>query len=542
MSIKILIRGAVIIFFVLKNIKLLKIKRSFLALFICSMLTFSSFAKEYYITDFGAVSNGITVNTKAIQAAIDKANLEGGGTVNFPSGTFLSGTINLKSNIELHLQRGAIILGSTNINDYDLIEGDNALIVSRDQTNVTISGDGIIDGQGQELAIKIDSLHHSGNRIGPGYNYRRMRPGGRPNLVKFTNCRNAKISGIKAKDATDWVFRFDRCSDLEIDSVIVNSDAYWNNDGIDLEDCKNVRITNCSVNSADDGICLKSNDPNSFCDKIYIAHNIIRSSASAIKFGTASVGGFKNVTIENIKIYDTFRSALAFEAVDGGTIENITASNITATNTGNAVFIKLGHRNTDGKVGAVRNITIKNMVVDIPFGAPDINYAIRGPELPFFHNPFPASISGIPGHFVENVKLENIQISYPGRANKGYAHIFLWNLDMVPENEDRYPEFSMFGELPSWGFYVRHVAGLEMIDVRLNVRKEDFRPAYVFDDVKNLKIKEGNITSPISTLQLVVKDVDGVEIDNLTFDWKKITTIPAYGENSNVWGVELEKK
>jgi hypothetical protein len=233
---------------------------------------------------------------------------------------------------------------------------------------------------------------------------------------------------------------------------------------------------------------------------------------------------------------------LAFEAVDGGVIENITASNITATNTGNAIFIKLGHRNKDGKVGRVRNITIKNMVVDIPFGAPDINYTIRGPELPFFHNPFPASISGIPGHYVENVKLENIEISYPGRANKGYARIYLWNLDAVPENKGEYPEFSMFGELPSWGFYVRHVAGLEINDVRLNVRKEDFRPAYVFDDVKNLKIEGGNIASPTSTSQLVVKDVEGVEINNLSFDWKKITTIPAYGENSNVRGVELEKK
>ena len=152
--------------------------------------------------------------------------------------------------------------------------------------------------------------------------------------------------------------------------------------------------------------------------------------------------------------------------------------------------------------------------------------------MPFFHNPFPASICGLPGHNVENVTLENIEISYPGKANRGYAHIPLWRLESVPEQESKYPEFSMFGELPSWGFYVRHVDGLEINNVRLNVRKEDFRPAYVFDDVKNLKIEGGNITSPTKASQLVVKDVAQVEINNLSVDWKKLTKVPAYGENT----------
>ena len=179
------------------------------------------------------------------------------------------------------------------------------------------------------------------------------------------------------------------------------------------------------------------------------------------------------------------------------------------------------------------------MVVDVPFGAPDVDYTIRGPELPFFHNPFPASIAGIPGHYVENVILENIQISYPGRADEGYAHVSLWNLDVVPEKEGAYPEFSMFGELPSWGFYVRHVDGLELKDIRLNVREKDFRPAYVFDDVRNLKIEGGNISSPTKTSQVVVKDVRGVEINNLTVDWEKLTKVDAYGENTDVNGAEL---
>ncbi|WP_215222710.1 glycoside hydrolase family 28 protein [Echinicola shivajiensis] len=514
-----------------------------IALFTSLMFFYSiSNGKDYMITDFGAVNDGVTLNSKAIQAAIDQANLEGGGKVIIPNGIFLSGTLTLKSNVELSLEKGAVLLGSTDIKDYYTIEGNNALIIAHNQHDITISGEGRIDGQGQELALGIDSLHHSGIKIDKGYNYRRMRPGGRPHLIKFNGCKNAKILGIKAMNAASWVLRFDKCEPLEIDRVHVDSDVFWNNDGIDIEDCKNVRITNSYINSADDGICLKSNDPNSYCDQVYISNNTIRSSASAIKFGTRSNGGFKNVTIEDITIYDTFRSALAFEAVDGGTIENITANNIFASNTGNAIFIKLGQRNVDGEISEIRNISIKNLYVHIPFETPDLNYSFRGPELPFFHNPFPASITGLPEQDVENVSLENINISYPGRANKGYSHMDLWRLDDIPENAAEYPEFHMFGELPAWGFYVRHVNGLSMKDVRLSVRNDDFRPSYVFDDVKNLKLEGGSITSLSDHHQVIIKDTDKTKIHNVKVDGKELKVIPSYGDNTEVLGVELLKK
>jgi hypothetical protein len=508
------------------------------------IVTFASatMAKDYVITDFGALGNGITLNTKAIQSAIDLANKDGGGKVIIPNGIFLSGTLAIKSNVELYLDKGAILLGSTDINDYYRIENDNALIIARDQRNIKISGEGTINGRGQELALVIDSLHHSGVMVDPNYNYRRMRPGGRPNLLKINNCKNVKISGIRALNAADWVFRLHKCDQLEVDRVHIDSDAYWNNDGIDIEDCTNVRITNSYINAADDGICLKSNDPDAYCDQVYIENNTVRSSASAIKFGTASFGGFKNVTIKDITIYDPFRSALAFEAVDGGTIENITATNIFASNTGNAIFIKLGHRNVDGKIGAIRNISIRNLHVHIPFGAPDTKYKIRGPELSFFHNPFPASITGLPGHDVENVRIEDINISYPGRADKGYAHMDLWRLDAVPENAAAYPEFHMFGELPSWGFYVRHVDGLSLKNVRLSVRDDDFRPAYVFDDVKNLILEGGSITSLSEHPQLILKDTKKAQITYLKLDGNDLKSVPSYGVNSDIVGVELLKK
>jgi hypothetical protein len=265
--------------------------------------------------------------------------------------------------------------------------------------------------------------------------------------------------------------------------VCMENRAYWNNDGFDITDCRRVRITRCNVNAADDGICLKSYHPDACNDSIYIADCEVRSSASAIKFGTASWGGFKNITIDNIRVFDTFRSAIAIESVDGGNIENINVSRITAKNTGNALFIRLGHRAGE-RVGTIKNISIKDMNVEIPFDRPDVSYDLRGPEVDFFHNPFPSPIVGILGHDIEGVHLENIEITCPGRATKGMAYIPLSRLNQVPEQIDKYPEFSMFGELPSWGFYIRHVKDITFRNVKLNLSKSDFRPAIILDDVK----------------------------------------------------------
>ncbi|MCM4164579.1 MULTISPECIES: glycoside hydrolase family 28 protein [unclassified Arenibacter] len=500
-------------------------------------------AQEYTITDYGAKNDGKTLASAAIQSAIDAAHKSGGGRVIVPKGVFLTGSIVLKTGIELHLKKEAVLLGSTDPYDYKGINRWKALVLADGQSHIAITGEGTIDGRGQELAIQVDSLFHIGKLDSTHYNIRRKRPSEvlRPQLIEMVNSNHIDISGITLKNAACWVQTYDRCTDLVIDRIQVDSDAYWNNDGMDISDCKNVRITNSYVNAADDGICLKSHTKGFFNDNIYIANCTIRSSASAIKFGTASVGGFRNIRIENITIFDTFRSALAFEAVDGGTIENVVVNNVSASTTGNALFIKLGHRNVDGEIGAIKNITVKNLNVHVPFAKPDLKYNIRGPESPFFHNIFPASITGLPGHDVENITLENVSISYPGRGNKGYAHMPTWRLNSVPEQATSYPEFSMFGELPSWGLYVRHVSGLEMKNVRLGAREHDYRPAYVFDDVKGLKIEGGSITSLSTHGQLIVKDVMGMKVNHLFVDGIELQKVISYGTNSEILGVEILK-
>lgn len=464
--------------------------------------------KDFLVTQYGAVPDGKTLNTQAIQKAIDAAFKNKGGRVVFPKGNFLSGSIVLKSNVEIYLEENAVLLGSTNPKDYRNMTfsgrpvspkaDDNsqmALILAHKANKIAIKGKGAIDGQGLQLALNIDSLHHAGVAVDPKYNLRRNRPNEtmRPKLFRFSQCDSVLIEGLKVGEASCWGLSFELCSNLTLDKLIIVNRSYWNNDGIDITDCKNVIITNCDINAADDGICLKSYYPGYFNDTIYIANCTIRSSASAIKFGSASFGGFKNVTIRDIKVFDTFRSAIAIESVDGAIIENIDVSNIDAVNTGNAIFIRLGQRSGD-KPGSIKNVSLKNIKVQVPFGRPDSNYDLRGPEVDFFHNPFPASIVGLEGYAIENVVLENIEINYPGRASKAMAYIPLSRLNQVPEAAKDYPEFSMFGELPAYGFYVRHVNGISMKNIKLTLDNPDFRPAFVFDDVKGIQMEK--ITVP----------------------------------------------
>lgn len=492
--------------------------KRYLTLIIVVFLHQIHYAQDYNIASFGAIQGGTTLNTKAIQNAIDKAHLNGGGRVVIPKGEFLTGSVVLKSNVELNLSKNALLLGSTNPADYLKINRWKALIMADGATNIAVTGKGIIDGQGLQLALHVDSLFYEGEIDSADYVFPEMRPMVtlRPQIIEFVKCSNIKVTDVTLRNSASWVQSYDLCTNINIDKICVDSDTYWNNDGIDIMDCKNVRITNSYFNSSDDGICLKSynlaRDTSVYCDRIYIANCKIRSSASAIKFGTASRGGFKNVLIEKIKVYDTFRSAIALECDGGGTIENVLVNGVHAKNTGNAIFIRLGRRLEDRPIGVVRNVTLKNIKVTVPFGRPDKDYKIRGPELSFFHNTFPSSISGVPGHMVTDITLDNIKITYPGRGNKGLAYAPLSRLDEIPEQISKYPEFSMFGELPAWGFYIRHVNGLTMSNVKVKIRKPDYRRPIVFDDVNNVHIQSIQIKGDEKANPLILHNSKNVEI------------------------------
>jgi len=508
--------------------------------FIISFLLYAAIGcttkKENLITSYGAIADGQTNNAAFIQKAIDEVSATGGGQVIVPPGNFRTGPVFLKSGVDLHLQLGACLLGTTNRSDYGNEPDRPALVSAKNQFNISISGKGIIDGQGQELMLDIFKKLRSGE-IKQDTIWLVKRPGGRAMVLNFNSCTNVSISGVTLKNASDWVQDYRECDGVTIDKITVQSTAYWNNDGLDITDSKNVKITNCFINSSDDGICLKSENPKFLCENVFIDSCTVRSSASGFKLGTASAGGFKNIKVRNLTVFDTYRSAIALESVDGGILEDIDIQNVTAKNTGNAIFIRLGHRNIDGKPGTLKGVYIANVKAETPLYKPDQGYPIEGPpdhlnpgvdKMPkrpsHFHiygHPFlpynliPSSIVGIPDYPVQDVTLENIEISYGGMASKEIAYIPLKNITSVPENKANYPDFSMFGELPSWGFYVRHAEGIKMKNVKVNYLKDDFRPALIFDDVKGIVLTDIDIATAKEMPVVLFNNTTDIVLENL---------------------------
>lgn len=480
----------------------------FVKIFVIVLMALSSGelnAKEYNVLDFGAIGNGKHLCTEAIQAAIDSANADGGGKVIVPSGNYLTGSIILKSNVELHLKRNAVLLGSTNPDDYQKFKWWKAILMGDGVKNIAITGKGAIDGQGSVLALNIDSLFYEDALDSSFYDFGNRRPKEymRPQILEFVDCNNIIVKDITLRNSSSWVQTYLNCNVINIKEIKVESDCYWNNDGIDIIDCKNVRIEDCTINASDDGICIKSNDftKEKYCDSIYISNCKVRSSASAIKFGSAVVSDIRNVVIENIKVRDTYRSAIAIEATQGGIIEHITVRHLRAKNTGNAIFLRVGRIRNAKNQGILKNVTIQDVKVKVPFERPDYKYNMRGPVVPGFHNVHPSSITGLPGNYISNVTLENITIIYPGRGNQAYASMPLDRISQVPELEEEYPEFSMFGELPAWGFYIRHADGITFKNLSLKVKNPDYRTAIVLDDVRNFKLEglkvKGDLKPPL---------------------------------------------
>lgn len=444
-------------------------------------------------------ADGKTLCTAQLQQAINRIAKRGWGTLVLTPGMYLSGSIFLKTGVTLKLEKGAMLLGSpnpyqymkanVNASDKDTRHDNScmALVMAENAHDCSIENEGVIDGNGLAVALNADSLHHTGEFVDAHYNVRRQRTSEvmRPKLFFFSNCKNVRVEGGEYRSSANWDLSFDLCSNVVLKELKVLNRAYWNNDGIDITDCQHVTITGCKINSADDGICLKSYHAESQGNlDVKIDDCDIISSASAVKFGTGSWGGFRDIEIGNIRVKDTYRSAIAIESVDGAIINNVYVHDIHAVNTGNAIFIRLGQRVGDRK-GSIDNVTIKNLKCQVPFGKPDEAYDLRGPDIDVIHNPIPSSITGIPGNRIGRVTLENIEIEYPGRATKGQAYIPLWRVQDVPEQVKKYPEFSMFGELPAYGFYLRHIDNIIFKNVRMKLKDSDYRPAIVMDDVEN---------------------------------------------------------
>lgn len=520
--------------------------------------------KEYVITAYGAKSDGVTNNTLSIQHAIDDASNAGGGTVVIPRGRFVTGVIHIRSNVQLFVHEEAVLLASIDRADYGPSLNASALIVAEGQKNIGINGKGLIDGQSDLLINDIYVKLRSGKLYDDEwkeYNpwaQRRPSEKNRPRIIEFKNCDGVTIKNIHIQNSAAWVQNYKSCSNVTIDSIHVFSNTFWNNDGIDLVDCKKVRVTNCDINAADDGICLKSEDRNDHCEDVYIANCRVRSSASAVKLGTASKGGFQKVTVRNIEVYNTFRSAVAIETVDGGLLSDIDVKGIRATNTGNGILIRLGHRNKDDVYSQLRNVHISDVTVVVPKTKPDKGYPMEGPELkypknykidtvdkyasvspwnnsgidssavPYPHNVFPASITGLPGHDVENVTLENISMVYEAGGDKAVNYFPIDSLNSITEAASSYPEFSMFGELPVWGLYVRHVNGLTLKNITLKNSQSDYRVPVLMNDVKGVNGNKITVAGKVQSPAIVLNDVTDKTFTNVNVQGQTKAVIKDY--------------
>jgi len=437
-------------------------------------------AKDYYATDFGVKADGKTLNTSSIQKGIDFVNAQGGGRLVFTAGNYQTGTIYLKSNVTLHLEEGATLLGSTNPWDYekDPYIRWMSMIFAVKQQNIGITGKGTINGRGFQTANNMVDYIQRGIYEDP-LKLGRPNETNRPQNIYFRECENVTIKDITLRDPASWNQTYDQCKNLYVDGIHVDSKSYWNNDGIDVVDCDGVVLKNSFIDAADDALCFKSHDANSMCQNVVVENCVGRSSASGLKFGTVSRGGFRNFKVKNIKIYDTYRSAITFAAVDGALIENIEVDGVRSIHTGNVIYLRIGDRWSAGKKPIMKNITIKNVYAEIPMDKPDAGYNYEGPIEDLPRNISPASIVGLPEYKIQNVTLQNIEIVSPGGGNPYYAYRGLApaELDSIPEMATSYPEFSQFKELPAWGFYIRHAEGITFDNVTFKALKKDYQVA-----------------------------------------------------------------
>lgn len=484
--------------------------RSFIVLLL-TLTCLQVSAKDYNASLFGIYSDGVTLNTRAIQYGIDYINKNGGGRLVFHVGRYLTGSIYLKSNVTIQLQEGAVLLGSLNPWDYDR-KIFTALVFAYDQENVGITGKGIIDGQGRQVARNVVDNIHKGI-LKDGFRYDRPEAESRPMVINFYKTNNILIKGITIKNSSSWVQTYDQCKNLHLDSIFVDSKAYWNNDGIDIVDCEDVKITNSYIDSDDDGVCLKSHDGTKACKNVLIQNCVIRSSANGIKFGTASHGGFSHIRIKNIKVFDTYRSAVALQAVDGGYLEDVEVDSLEAFNTGNAIFLRIGER-VAGRKGRLENIKISNVYAEIPATKPDVGYEYEGPIEDMPRNISPSSIVGMPDALINNVSFKNVTINYPGGANPFFAKVALDTLDRIDNKAAAYPEFSMFKELPAWGLFIRHAKNIDISGLTLTAAKKDFRTAIVFDNVQNAKFTNLTVKEPEKKATSYAKRSTGITINN----------------------------
>jgi polygalacturonase len=453
----------------------------------------------FNVREYGAKGDGKSLDSSAINQAIEAAANSGGGTVVFPAGAYLCYSIHLRSKVELSLGMGCTILAadppSQGEKGYDLAEPNqqwesyqdfghnhwhNSLIWGENLEDVAIQGQGLIWGKGLSR----------GEGPGPVAE----TAGVANKAIALKNCRNVLLRDFSILHGGHFGILATGVSNLTVDNLKIDTQR----DGIDVDCCRNVRISNCTINSPwDDAICLKSSFALGYaCDTEMVTISDCMVSGSyqegavldasfkrfpptsdvdrngRIKFGTESNGGFKNITISNCVFDGCF--GVAILSVDGALIEDVTVSNITMRGTvASPIFLRLGSRMRGPAgvpVGKIRRVNISNIVSSSE------------------SSQICSMIAGIPGHPVEDVRISNILVQHPGGGTRKDAAL------QLAEKEKEYPEPTMFGATPAHAFYIRHAKNIEISDFKVLARDKEERPCFILDDVEGVEFS--NIKFP----------------------------------------------
>ena len=418
-------------------------------------------ARDFDVRDFGAAGDGKTLDTKAIQAAIDKCTAEGGGRVVLAGGrVYLSGGVVLRSNVKLFIDAGSVLRGSLDKDDYPDIAPQlpylyserftRHLIYAERERNIGIACRGTIDGQGTHEVF--DHKQSPGDKD-------------RPYILRFVECNQVIVRDVTLLESARWCSHYLACEDVVIDGVTILCSPRANRDGIDIDSCNRVRISNCRVETGDDAIVLKATAHRP-CKNVTVTNCNLSSQAAAFKLGTESNGGFENIVMSNCTIYDTGGSGIALLMVDGGVFDRVGISNVVMDNVDAPICIRLGNRarpmpgEDPPGMGAMRNIIIHGVQA-------------RGA------GPLGCYVAGIAGEYIENVTLRDIRIESAGGGTLEQARA------AVPQREAAYPGQRTLGTLPAYGLFLRHVRNLTIdgLDLRYNTETSEQRPALVLDDV-----------------------------------------------------------
>lgn len=500
------------------------LKRS---LFLLSAICFAVVlqAKDVDVTKYGAKGDSVTLNSVAIQKAIDDCSKSGGGKVTFPAGKYLSGTIVLKDNVTLVLRKNAIIVGSTSIDHYQNLDpfmdglGTDvgwALVVAVGAKNIGIEGQGAIDGQGSKLKAQhiLTDTRPEGQRWGR-----------RPFLLRVVRCTNVTVKGVTLFYSAAWTSHYFHCIKVNIENVRILSKGVAHNDGIDIDGCQDVKIKDCDIDSGDDALCFKTTSSKMACRDIEVSGIRLRSGHGAIKMGTESMAPFENIKISDCYIYNTNNGGIKLLTVDGAHLRNVEISNIKMVEVKTPILIRLGSRRSvfrkgqdeQQPTGTLDNVVIRNVIAQASDSAQ-------------LKPPSGILITGVPGHYITNLTLENIHIELLGTGTAEQSR------QVVPEAIDKYPEVKTFGPIiPAYGVWARHVKGLKLRNISFKLKNNDLRPAFICEDGSDIDVTGWDIPATTGVQSIIrLENVEKAHIVDNVFKGKAEAFVRHEGKGTSI--------